>query len=222
MTLRRFRGETRAAATGIAAVRLTGMTIGGAALVSDHAWIVDQRDVLKAAADAEAAGDWADDGWARYPTRRVYGVPYTCYGNCTAPPTGGSTGTFTRGRVHARRPDRTSNVKGMKTKQSGPGRRGTPVTGCVAIQARRNAMTTNETTMQARETNRRKHISRRFRRFLRTNEAVSALEYAMLVGVIAVAISAALVTFSDTITKALGTIGTEVKGMKIGSTKELK
>ena len=41
-----------------------------------------------------------------------------------------------------------------------------------------------------------KHQSRRFRRFLRANEAVSALEYAILVGVVAVAIGAALVTFS--------------------------
>ena len=35
-----------------------------------------------------------------------------------------------------------------------------------------------------------------FVRYLRTNRAVSALEYAILVGIIAVAISAALVTFS--------------------------
>ena len=42
-----------------------------------------------------------------------------------------------------------------------------------------------------------KHHSRRFRRFLRANEAVSALEYAILVGVVAVAIAAALATFSD-------------------------
>ena len=56
MTLRRFLGETRAAATGIAAVRLTGMTIGGAALVSDHAWLVDQRDVLEAASRCGSGG----------------------------------------------------------------------------------------------------------------------------------------------------------------------
>ena len=36
-----------------------------------------------------------------------------------------------------------------------------------------------------------KHKSRRFRRFLKANEAVSALEYAILVGVIAVAVGAA-------------------------------
>ena len=61
-----------------------------------------------------------------------------------------------------------------------------------------------------------KHISRRFRRFVRANEAVSALEYAILVGVIAVAIGAALVTFSENITAALATIGTEVAGIEVG------
>ena len=47
-----------------------------------------------------------------------------------------------------------------------------------------------------------KHKSRRFRRFVRANEAVSALEYAILVGVVAVAIGAALVTFGDKVTAA--------------------
>lgn len=55
-----------------------------------------------------------------------------------------------------------------------------------------------------------KHKSRRFRRFVRANEAVSALEYAILVGVVAVAIGAALVTFGGKITKAVNTIGTSV------------
>lgn len=53
-----------------------------------------------------------------------------------------------------------------------------------------------------------RHISRRFRRFAKANEAVSALEYAILVGVITVAVGAALVTFSGTITTALSDIGT--------------
>ena len=52
-----------------------------------------------------------------------------------------------------------------------------------------------------------KHKSRRFRRFLKANEAVSALEYAILVGVIAVAVGAALFTFSGEIGDALGEIG---------------
>ena len=55
-----------------------------------------------------------------------------------------------------------------------------------------------------------KHASRRFRRFVRANEAVSALEYAILVGVIAVAIAAALATFSTNITAALTQIGTQI------------
>ena len=46
-----------------------------------------------------------------------------------------------------------------------------------------------------------------FVRYLRTNSAVSALEYAILVGIIAVAISAALVTFSANIGEALKAIG---------------
>ena len=62
-------------------------------------------------------------------------------------------------------------------------------------------------TMEAKQT---KHLSRRFRRFLRANEAVSALEYAILVGVIATVIAAAMVTFGGKITDALTAIGAEV------------
>ena len=46
--------------------------------------------------------------------------------------------------------------------------------------------------------------------YLRATKAVSALEYAVLAGVILVAISAALVTFSGNITTALGTIGGKI------------
>ena len=49
-----------------------------------------------------------------------------------------------------------------------------------------------------------------FVRYLRNNRAVSALEYAILVGIIAVALSAALVTFSGNIKTAIGTVGTAV------------
>ena len=55
-----------------------------------------------------------------------------------------------------------------------------------------------------------KHKSRRFRRFLRANEAVSALEYAILVGVITVAIGAALAAFSGKIGEVFTAIGTNV------------
>ena len=47
-----FLRDTRAGATAIAAAAVTVMTVGGAALIGDHAWLVDQRDVLKAATDA--------------------------------------------------------------------------------------------------------------------------------------------------------------------------
>ena len=62
-------------------------------------------------------------------------------------------------------------------------------------------------TMVAKTT---KHRSRRFRRFIRANEAVSALEYAVLVGVVVVGIGAALGTFQNQITKALKTAGDKI------------
>ena len=54
-----------------------------------------------------------------------------------------------------------------------------------------------------------------FVRYLRNTRAVSALEYAILVGIIAVALSAALVTFSGNITKAMKTVGDKVGGATI-------
>ena len=57
-----------------------------------------------------------------------------------------------------------------------------------------------------------KHLFGRLCRFIRATKAVSALEYAILVGVIAVAIAAALGTFSSSITTALTTIGTDIQG----------
>ena len=55
-----------------------------------------------------------------------------------------------------------------------------------------------------------KHISRRFRRFLRANKAVSALEYAILVGVVAVAVGAALTLFGGQISTAVDTVGKNI------------
>ena len=52
-------------------------------------------------------------------------------------------------------------------------------------------------------------------KYVRSTRAVSALEYAILVGVIAVAISAALVAFSGNITTALNTIGGKVGATKV-------
>ena len=57
-----------------------------------------------------------------------------------------------------------------------------------------------------------KHLSGRFRRFVRSTKAVSALEYAILVGIVAIAITAALATFSGSITTALNTIGADISG----------
>ena len=56
----------------------------------------------------------------------------------------------------------------------------------------------------------KKHISRRLRRFVRATEAVSALEYAVLVGVVAVAIGAALVAFSNDVQTAIANLGDNV------------
>ena len=53
--------------------------------------------------------------------------------------------------------------------------------------------------------------TKKFAHYLRNNSAVSALEYAILIGIIAVALSAALTTFSADVTKALQTIGNTVK-----------
>ena len=61
----------------------------------------------------------------------------------------------------------------------------------------------------------KKHISRRLRRFARANEAVSALEYAILIGVVAVAIGAAMVTFSNDIQTAILAIGDSVDDINV-------
>ena len=50
----RFLRETRAGATAVAAVCVTMMTLGAAALVVDHTWLVHQRDLLKSTTDAAA------------------------------------------------------------------------------------------------------------------------------------------------------------------------
>ena len=53
----------------------------------------------------------------------------------------------------------------------------------------------------------RQRITGRARGFLRSTRAVSALEYAILVGVIAVGVSSAIGIFGDSIEKALTKIG---------------
>lgn len=53
--------------------------------------------------------------------------------------------------------------------------------------------------------------TRKFAHYLRHTRAVSALEYAILVGVIAVAIATALATFGGSIQTGMGVIGDKVK-----------
>ena len=60
-----------------------------------------------------------------------------------------------------------------------------------------------------------------FVRYLRTNRAVSALEYAILVGIVAVAIAVALTSFSTQISTAMTTIGADVGKIKGGGTAVL-
>ena len=50
----RFLREVRGGATAIVAGTVTVMVVGTSALVVDHTWLVDQRDVLKSASDAAA------------------------------------------------------------------------------------------------------------------------------------------------------------------------
>ena len=54
VSARRFLRHTRAGATAITAAAIAVMTLGGAALITDHLWLVDQRDTLKSATDSAA------------------------------------------------------------------------------------------------------------------------------------------------------------------------
>ncbi len=53
--------------------------------------------------------------------------------------------------------------------------------------------------------------TRLFRRFARDNRAVSALEYAILVGIITAGLGAAFATFQTEITNTITTIANNVK-----------
>ena len=53
-------------------------------------------------------------------------------------------------------------------------------------------------------------VLRSLRRFARAGEAVSALEYAMLVGIVAAVVAGALIAFSGNVTTAIDTLGTAV------------
>ena len=55
-------------------------------------------------------------------------------------------------------------------------------------------------------------------RFLRVGKAVSALEYAILVGVIVAGVGGALIAFSDSTETALKNVG-EIKNVKLDAVK---
>ena len=52
MIARRFFSGTRAGATALVAAAVAVLTVGGTAIIGDHIWLVDQRDVVKNASDA--------------------------------------------------------------------------------------------------------------------------------------------------------------------------
>lgn len=60
--------------------------------------------------------------------------------------------------------------------------------------------------------------TKQFVRYLRHNKAVSALEYAILVGAIAIAVVVALNQFGGNIKQSIQNIGTQVEN-KVGQTK---
>ena len=62
------------------------------------------------------------------------------------------------------------------------------------------------------------NVRRSLRRFLRARRAVSALEYAILVGIIVAGVGGALIAFSDSTETALKNIG-EVKNVKLDAVK---
>ena len=57
-----------------------------------------------------------------------------------------------------------------------------------------------------------KRYGKGFFRYLRSTRAVSALEYAILVGIVATAIAGALMAFSNEINQALTNIGGNISG----------
>ena len=62
------------------------------------------------------------------------------------------------------------------------------------------------------KTRKTKHISRRLRRFPRANKAVSALEYAILAGAVAIATGTAIAVFTDDMSNAINNLGNMLPG----------
>ena len=61
------------------------------------------------------------------------------------------------------------------------------------------------------------YYTKSFVRYLRSTKAVSALEYAILVGVITTAMGTAVYTFSDSIDDALKNIGSDLETVSKGA-----
>ncbi len=59
--------------------------------------------------------------------------------------------------------------------------------------------------------------TKKFAHYLRNNRAVSAMEYAILVGIIAVAIATAITNFGTSISTGMGKIGTAITGTKVST-----
>ena len=60
-------------------------------------------------------------------------------------------------------------------------------------------------------------VFRRLRGFTRNVRAVSAIEYALLVGLVAVAVGAGLLAFGDDLQAALAGIGDQVTSVDVGN-----
>ena len=60
-----------------------------------------------------------------------------------------------------------------------------------------------------------KQIPRRIRRFLKADQGVSTLEYAMMIGIVATAVGGAIVAFSDDVQQAIANIGDQVDDVTI-------
>jgi Flp pilus assembly pilin Flp len=64
--------------------------------------------------------------------------------------------------------------------------------------------------------------TKQFAHYLRHTRAVSALEYALLVGLMAVGVGAAIVAFSDDVQTAMDNIGKQVGKLTVGDPTTLK
>ena len=66
-----------------------------------------------------------------------------------------------------------------------------------------------------------KNVLRALARFTRAKEAVSALEYAIVVGVVVAGVGGAVVAFTDVVTTQISETGTAVGKVKVADSKTL-